>query len=92
MKKIQIYNSDGKLIQADLIFAFTNPENGKEYVAINNGDMVFSGNSSYNNLDILEIIANNQNLYRVSNIPDEDWEDVKDIMLKEIFAKIKSDY
>lgn len=92
MKKPTIVNYQGKPIQAELIFAFTCPENGKSYIAINNGDLVFSKNSSYNNLDILEVFSEEQNEYHVSNILDEDWEIIQNTMINEIFAKIKSDF
>ena len=92
MKKPSIINYQGKSIEAELILAFTCKQNGKNYIAINNGDLVFSKNSSYNNLDILEVISEDNNEYHVSNILDEDWEAVQNTMITEIFAKIKSDF
>lgn len=92
MKKSSIINYQEKPIQAELVLAFTCSENSKNYIAINNGDLVFSENSSYNNLDILEVISEDQNEYHVANILDEDWEAVQNTMINEIFAKIKSDF
>lgn len=92
MKKPSIINYQGRPVQADLIFAFTCPENKKSYIAINNSDLVFSQNSSYNNLDILEVVNEEQNEYHVSNVLDEDWEAVQNTMINEIFSKIKSDF
>ncbi len=92
MKKIQIFNYLGKPIKADLIFAFSCPENEKNYIALNNGDLVFSENSSYNNLDILEIVSEENNEYIVTTILDDDWEIVQKTMIDEIFSKIKSEF
>lgn len=89
MKKILFYSYLGKPITADLVFSFTCEETGKNYVAVNNGDLVFSQNSSYNNLDILEIIKEQANRCYVGNIPERDWEAVQETMLNKIFAKIK---
>ena len=89
MKTISILNHLGNPIQANLICAFTCPETGKNYVAIDNGDIVFSENSSYNNLDILEIIKEEKNEYTVSNISEKDWEAVQKTLIEEIFSKIK---
>ena len=65
---------------------------GLKYIAIDNSDLVFSENSSYNNLDILEITKEENNKYFVSNIPENEWEAVKNTMIQEIFSKIKSNY
>lgn len=92
MKKFLFYNYQGKPIKADLVFAFYCKETGKNYIAINNGDLVFSENSSYNNLDILEIIKEQADRCYVANIPDNEWETVQESMLNNIFAKIKSNY
>lgn len=91
MKKISIINYKGIPQKADLVLAFT-CENGKNYVAINNGDIVFSQNSAYNNLDILEVVKEDKDEYYVSNVLDEDWEAVQNTMINEFFSKIKSDF
>lgn len=90
MKKILFYNYQGKPIKADLVFAFPCKETGKNYIAINNGDLVFSQDSSYNNLDILEVIKEQAGRCYVRNIPEEDWEIVQEAMLNNIFAKIRT--
>ncbi len=92
MKKSSIVNYLGRPFKADLVFAFTCEETGKNYVALNNGDLVFSKNSSYNNLDILEIVKEDKNEYTVSNIPDNEWEAVQNTMINEIFGKIQSNF
>lgn len=92
MKKISIVNYKGIPQKADLVFAFTCTENGKNYVALNNGDIVFSQSSAYNNLDILEVVKEDKNEYYVSNVLDEDWEAVQNTMINEFFSKIKSEF
>lgn len=92
MKKILFYNYQGKPIKADLVFAFTCKETGKNYIAINNGDLVFSEDSAYNNLDILEVIKEQAGRCYVGNVPEQDWETVQETMLNNIFAKIKLNY
>lgn len=92
MKKISILNYKGYPIQANLVLAFYCSETAKKYIAIDNSDLVFSENSSYNNLDILEITKEENNKYFVSNIPENEWEAVKNTMLQEFFSKIKSNY
>lgn len=90
MKKILFYNYQGKPIKADLVFAFPCKETGKNYIAINNGDLVFSQDSSYNNLDILEVIKEQAGRCYVRNISEQDWEIVQEAMLNNIFAKIRT--
>lgn len=90
MKKFLFYNYQGKPIKADLVFTFTCKETGKNYIAINNGDLVFSEGSSYNNLDILEIVKEQAGRCYVTNVLDNEWEFVKESMLNNIFAKIKT--
>ena len=90
MQKISIFNYKGTPIKAELVLAFTCSETGKQYVAINNGDLVFSNDSSYNNLDILEITNEANQEYFVSDIPENEWSAVQNTLIKEVFSKIKS--
>ena len=92
MQKISIFNYRGNAIKAEFVFSFTCPETGKNYIAINNSELVFSENSSYNNLDILEITKEENQEYFVTDIPDKDWEANQNTMIQEIFSKIKSNY
>lgn len=92
MNKASVFNYQGKPIKAELVFAFSCKENGKNYVALNNGDLVFSTNSSYNNLDILEVVQEDKNVYTVTTIPDSDWETVQNTMINEVFSKIQSNF
>lgn len=88
MKEIKIFNTDKKVLNIDLVFSFTCPENGKNYVAINNNDDIFEKNSRYANLDILEIIKENGHTIYVSDIPDNDWDLVKRALQFKVFAKL----
>ena len=92
MKKILFYNYQGKPIKADLVFAFTCKETNKNYIVVNNSDLVFSENSSYNNLDILEVIKEQADRCYVTNVLDSQWNVVQEYMLNEIFATLKSNY
>lgn len=88
MKAIRIFNTDKKLQDMELVFSFTCNENGKNYVAINNKDLIFEDTSRYANLDILEIIKEKGNTIYVSDIPDDDWDTVKKALQFKVFAKL----
>jgi uncharacterized protein YrzB (UPF0473 family) len=92
MKKISIFDYKGNPKKANLIIAFSSTETNKNYVVIDNEDLVFSENSSFNNLDVLEVVKEENNEYYLSNIPDSDWDAVQNTMIKEIFSKIKSNF
>lgn len=90
MPKIKVFDSVSKTeIPADLVFAFTCKKNKKVYVALDYKKNIFEKNSSYNNLDLMEIIKQNKNIVYVSEIKDEDWNDVKYSLQFEIFSNIK---
>ena len=89
MENINFFDIKGNRINAEFIFALNVPSLNKTFVAINNGDLVFDENSSYNNLDILEITSEDGNSFYISDIKDEDWEIVKQALIDEFFSKIK---
>ena len=89
MENINFFDIKGNKINAEFIFALNVPSLNKTFVAINNGDLVFDENSSYNNLDILEITSEDGNSFYISDIEDEDWEIVKQALIDEFFSKIK---
>lgn len=88
MKQPKIFNSKGERLNMDIIFSFTCKENGKNYVAINNGEDIFEKNSRYANLDILEIIKVKTKTIYVSDIPSEEWDTVKKALQFNVFAKM----
>lgn len=89
MDNISFFDTKGNRIMADFVFAINVPQLNKTFVAINNGDLVFDENSSYNNLDILELTNENGNYFYLSDIQEEDWDDVKQALIDELFSKIK---
>ena len=89
MDNVRFFDIKGNKINAEFILSLNIPSLNKTFVAINNGDLVFDENSSYNNLDILEITSEDGNSFYVSDIKDEDWEIVKQALIDEFFSKIK---
>lgn len=89
MENYIIKDKNGHIVSAELVIAFFSDETKKNYVALNNHDSVFSENSSYNNLDVFEIIKEENNVFYVSNISDNEWEIVKDTLIKKILSKIQ---
>ena len=89
MENIKFFDIKGNRIIAELIFAINVPHLNKAFVAINNSDLVFNEESSYNNLDILEIIKEDGNSFYVSDVQDEDWDLVKQSIIDEFLSKIK---
>lgn len=88
MKQPKILNSNGEKLDMNIIFSFTCKENGKNYVAINNKDDIFEKNSRYANLDILEIIKVTTKAIYVSDIPIDEWNQVKHALQHNVFAKM----
>lgn len=89
MDNIRFFNIKGQRINADFIFALTVPALNKTYVALNNGDLVFSEDSSYNNLDILELVKEDGNNFYVTDTKEEDWDLVKQAIIDDLLSKIK---
>lgn len=89
MDNINFFDLKGNKIIAEFIFAINIPSLNKTFVGINNGDLVFDENSSYNNLDILEIINEDGNSFYVSDVKEEDWDIVKQALIDDFFSKIK---
>lgn len=89
MENIRFFDMKGNRIQADFIFALTVPTLNKTFVALNNGDLVFNDESSYNNLDILELIKEDGNNFYITDVKEEDWDLVKQTIIDELLSKIK---
>lgn len=89
MENIRFFTIKGQRVNADFIFALTVQELNKTFVAVNNGDLVFSDDSSYNNLDILELVKEDGNNFYVTDVKQEDWDLVKQAIIDELLSKIK---
>ena len=89
MENIRFFDIKGNRIMAELIFALNVPTLNKTFVAINNDNLVFDEKSSYNNLDILELIKEDGNSFYVTDVKDEDWDFVKQTVIDELLSKIK---
>lgn len=89
MENIRFFDIKGQRIKADFIFALTVPELNKTYIALNNGDLVFSEKSSYNNLDILELVKEDGNNFYVTDVKEQDWDLVRQAIIDELLSKIK---
>ena len=88
MEEIKIYNQNLEELSVELIFSFFCKETQKSYVAVDNKKKLFEDNSTYNNLDILEIKKQDSKHVLVSNIPESDWEAVKKALQYEVFAAL----
>lgn len=88
MEKFLIKDIKGNPISAKLILVFFSEETQKHYVVLNNDSKIFSEDSSYNNLDVLEIVKEEKKSIYVSDIPDNEWQTVNETMIREIFSKI----
>ena len=86
---IVIDEKTGNPLDIKIIFSFICPKTQKKYVAFDFQKNIFDKNSSYNNLDILEIKEIKNNTVYVSEIQDSDWENVKYTLQHEIFSNIK---
>ena len=89
MDNINFFDINGNRIIAEFLFAINVPCLNKTFVAINNGDLVFDEKSSYNNLDVLEIVNEDGSSFYVSDVKEEEWETVKQALIDEFFSKIK---
>ena len=89
MQKINVMDKSGNSLEVDLVFAFYCKKTNKNYVALDYKKNVFEKNSSYNNLDLLEIVKEDKKAIYVSEIKDSEWDDVKYALQYEIFSNIK---
>ncbi len=88
METLKIFDNHGNLIDAEIVFAFNCKTNQKNYIALNFKKNIFEDTSRYNNLDIVEITKEKSNTIEVSDIPEKDWEDVKQALQNDVFSKI----
>lgn len=89
MQKINVIDKSGNYLDVDLVFAFHCKKTKKNYVALDYKKNVFEKNSSYNNLDLMEIVREEAKTIYISEIEDSEWEDVKYALQYEIFSSIK---
>ena len=80
----------GKALDINIVFSFVCPKNKKKYIAFDFQKHIFDKNSTYNNLDILEVSRESANIIEVSEINDSEWNDVKYSLQHEIFSNIKN--
>jgi len=89
MYSLKIFNNEGKQVDAKIVFAFHCVETDKKYVALDYQKHVFEPNSSYCNLDILEIEKEENNNLYMTNISEEEWVKVKKALQTKVFASVK---
>lgn len=88
MQKVVIKDIKGNIVSGEFVLSFFSEETKKNYVVLNNSDLVFSQESSYNNLEVFEITKEENDIFYISDILDSEWEIIQNTMLKEIFSKI----
>lgn len=86
---IVIDEKTGNSLDIKIVFSFICSKNQKKYIAFDFNKNIFDKNSSYNNLDILEITKEESNIIYVSEIEDNEWDNVKYALQHQIFANIK---
>lgn len=84
-----IEKKTGNPLDIKIIFSFVCPKTKRKYVAFDFQKNIFDKNSSYNNLDLLEITKEESNVIYVSEIRDSEWDNVKHALQHEIFSNIK---
>lgn len=80
----------GNFLEMNLVFSFICPKTKRKYVALDFQKAIFEKNSSYNNLDILEITKEDVNKIYVSEIEDSEWENVKHALQYDIFSNLNN--
>lgn len=88
MQNIIIKNEKGNIVSAEFILSFYSDETKKNYIVLNNSELVFTKESTYNNLEVFEITKEDDDVFYISDILDEEWEIIQNLMIKEIFSKI----
>ena len=80
----------GNFLEMKLVFSFICPKTKRKYVALDFQKEIFEKNSSYNNLDILEIVKEDANKIYVSEIEDTEWDNVKHALQYDIFSNLNN--
>lgn len=89
MNNFLFLDTDNNELNLKLIASFFCSQTKKSYVIIDNQEKIFSSNSSYNNLDVLEIASFSGKDIKLKEIQDDEWEIVKNFIYENIFGKIK---
>ncbi len=90
MKDYLFFDMDNNSLDLRLIASFNCPATKKNYVIVDNQNKIFNSSSNYNNLDVLEIASFTGNDIKLREIPEEEWENVKNFIYEAIFGKIKT--
>ena len=90
MKDYLFFDIENNSLNLRLIASFSCPTTKKNYVIIDNQNKIFNNSSNYNNLDVLEIASFTGNDIKLKEIPEEDWQSVKNFIYEQICAKIKT--
>ncbi len=78
----------GNPLNMKIVFSFVCPQTKRKYIAFDFQKNIFDKNSSYNNLDLLEITKEESNTIYVSEIEDSEWNNVKHALQYEIFSNL----
>ena len=92
MKDYLFFDMENNSLNLRLIASFNCPSTKKNYVIIDNQNKIFNSSSNYNNLDVLEIASFTGNDLKLKEIPEEEWQSVKNFIYEGIFGKIKTVY
>ncbi len=74
----------------EVVLSFICPHTKKSYVLVKNKTKIFSANSKYENLDIMEISSHTGNNLTLRAVASNEWDIVKDFFYKNICGRIKS--
>lgn len=77
---------ENKIIDAKLIFSFSIDE--KKYIVLDFPLPIFTDNSKYNNLNVVEIYKIEENKIHVQDIKENEWKKVKDFLQENVFDNI----
>ena len=77
---------ENKIINAKLIFSFS--INKKKYIVLDFPLPIFTDNSKYNNLNVVEIYKTEENKIYVQDIKENEWKKIKDFLQENIFNNI----
>ena len=77
---------ENKIINAKLIFSFS--IDAKKYIVLDFPLPIFTDNSKYNNLNVVEIYKTEENKIYVQDIKENEWKKIKDFLQENVFDNI----